>query len=344
MSHYLMTARRIKDGAFDAEPGPVRYLKIPDDRTTPDTSHVMGSKAQWFQEVRDKADKISEAVHTPLSTSPKGDVLFYVHGFNTTQRVAFKRQVDLERNLTGEGWQGVVVGFDWPSDSHVLNYFEDRADGAKVAEGLVTKGLLPLATGAIGKCETNIHVLAHSAGAYVVVAAFLKSLEQGRIFKSDWRIGQVALISADISSSSLGEGHERTDPMFRRIMRLTNYQNPYDSVLAVSNAKRLGVSPRAGRIGLPADAHAKAVNVNCGAFFDAMDPALDLTIDIEGNIPHAWYTANRVFARDLAMTLEGAIDRHAIPTRYLNNGALTLTDRPRPKYQDAWKLNPSEIY
>ena len=344
MSHYMMTARVIKAGEFDAEPGPVRYLKIPGDQTSPDTSHVIGSKTQWFQEIRDKANDIANAGGTAVSDTATGDVLFYVHGFNTTQRVAFKRQVDLEKNLIAEGWKGVVVGFDWPSDNQVLNYFEDRQDGAKVAEGLVSKGLLPLATGVIGKCETNIHLLAHSAGAYVVVAAFLKSLEQGKLFKSDWRIGQVALISADISASSLTEGHERTAPMFDRIMRLTNYQNPFDNILAVSNAKRLGVSPRVGRVGLPDNAHPKAVNVNCGTFFDTMDPGSDLTIDIEGNIPHAWYTANRVFARDLAMTLEGAIDRHAIPTRFLRNGELTLTDKPRPKYQDAWKLFPSQIY
>ncbi|HWP24376.1 MAG TPA: hypothetical protein VNM15_09405, partial [Candidatus Binatia bacterium] len=47
----------------------------------------------------------------------------------------------------------------------------------------------------------------------------------------------------------------RAAPMFRRIMRLTNYQNPYDYVLAASNAKRLGVAPRAGRVGLAANAH-----------------------------------------------------------------------------------------
>jgi pimeloyl-ACP methyl ester carboxylesterase len=344
MTHYMMTARRILKGEFDANPGPVKYLKMQEGQTTPDTSHVLKSGKQWFQEIRDKADDLAAATATPFSTSPKGDVLFYVHGFNTTQRVAFKRQVDLENNLRAEGWRGVVVGFDWPSDSHLLNYAEDRMDGAKVAESLVTKGILPLAIGDVGKCETNVHILAHSAGAYVVVSAFLKSLDRGKIFKSDWRIGQVALISADISASSLAQGHERTDPMFRRIMRLTNYQNPFDSVLAVSNAKRLGVSPRVGRVGLPDNAHPKSANVNCGPFFDAMDPGSALTIDIEGNIPHAWYTANRVFARDLAMTLEGAIDRHAIPTREMVNGELNLKDAKRPKYQDAWKLNPSEIY
>ncbi len=38
--------------------------------------------------------------------------------------------------------------------------------------------------------------------------------------------------------------------MFRRIMRLTNYQNGFDDVLGASNAKRMGVEPRAGRVGL----------------------------------------------------------------------------------------------
>ena len=126
--------------------------------------------------------------------------------------------------------------------------------------------------------------------------------------------------------------------MFRRIMRLTNHSNPYDAVLAISNAKRLGTSPRAGRVGLPPNPNPKAVNVNCGDYFSKLDPKKSPRY---GDWTHAWHIGNRVFARDLAMALEGAIDRNAIPTRRNDNGNLTLIDAPRPATMANWDIKTS---
>jgi hypothetical protein len=123
--------------------------------------------------------------------------------------------------------------------------------------------------------------------------------------------------------------------MFKRIMRLTNYSNPFDAALAVSNAKRLGTARRAGRSGLPANANAKAVNVNCGEYFQTLDPDQSTHF---GTFNHSWHIGNRVFARDLAMTVEGAIDRHALPTRKVENGELVLQDKPRPTHMAKWDV------
>ena len=95
--------------------------------------------------------------------------------------------------------------------------------------------------------------------------------------------------------------------MFKRILRLTSYSNPNDSVLAASNAKGLGVAPRVGRVGLPADANSKAINVDCGEYFRTLNPR---NATCFGNWTHSWHIGNRVFARDLAMTIEG---RHRPP-------------------------------
>ncbi len=334
MDTFMITARRKTGDRFDAEPGPARYLRIPDNVTVPTPAHVAPSTPGWFKSVQERADDR----HNPKSVSPKGDVLVFVHGFKVTMAAALAAQRILQRNLEAEGWKGVVVGFDWPSDNHVLNYIEDRRDGAEVAGQMVTKGLVPLMRGQKAGCETNVHVLAHSAGAYVVHRAFRESLDFGRtnklgnLFASDWRVGQVAFISADISADSLSADAQGSQPLFRRIMRLTNYQNPFDHVLGVSNAKRLGVSPRVGRVGTPVLAHSKTVNVNCGEHFRRLAPPPDWN---GGNFPHSWYVHDRVFCRDLAMTLEGAIDRNAIPTRVAQNG-LHLVDQPRPEFMEAW--------
>ena len=189
-------------------------------------------------------------------------------------------------------------------------------------------------------CVTNVHLLGHSTGAYVILEAFAQAEKNGKIFKSDWRMGQVALIAGDVAQDALSATSDWSKPLFRRIMRLTNYSSGYDAVLAVSNAKRLGVSPRVGRVGLPADANAKAINVDCSAYFQALPPDLNAGL----SWTHSWHFGNPVFARDLAMSLEGAIDRHSIPTRSATNGKLALIDAPRPAHMATWGIKASAQY
>lgn len=108
-------------------------------------------------------------------------------------------------------------------------------------------------------------------------------------------------------------------------------------MLAVSNAKRLGgPRPGWGRVGLPKNAHPKAVNVNCGEYFQALDPKASTFF---GTFAHSWHIGNRVFARDLAMTLEGRIDRNSLPTRKTVARELLLQDKPRPQHYDTWSMD-----
>ncbi len=89
---------------------------------------------------------------------------------------------------------------------------------------------------------------------------------------------------------------------------MTNYQNPYDAALKLSNAKRAGVAPRVGRRGLPGDRPAKAVNVNCGDHYNAHFAAA-------GGNGHSWYFSDAVFLQDLSQTLAGDRDRYVIGDR-----------------------------
>ena len=326
--YYVISARNVKKGDFEAEPGKIRYLKVPEKELAKPSHEI--PVAQWIEEVRDLADGIADK-----RIVEGGDVLIFVHGYNNDARVIRDRQLQIGRDFLSEGWKGVVVSFDWPSDNSTLNYLEDRSDAAAVAQELVGRGIRPIAEGQDNGCQTNIHLLGHSTGAYVIMEAFAQAEKDGELFKSDWRVAQVAFIGADVASSSFATDSEWAAPMFRRIMRLTNYQNPNDSVLAASNAKRLGVSPRVGRVGLPDDPPSKAVNINCGEYFTTLDPKKSTFF---GTFAHSWHIGNRVFSRDLAMTLEGRIDRNAIPTRILANGELVLRDAPRPTFYGDWML------
>lgn len=330
---YLICARKIKKKEFIGEPGKIRYLEVQQNARSYGPSDAI-KESIWFERVQNLAD----GDPNPISTSPTGDVLFFVHGYNNDIKTVLWRQKQLQKDLKAEGWKGVVVGFDWPSEDSTLNYIEDRADAAAVASKLVSHGIARLARGQQAGCQTNVHLLGHSTGAYVIMEALIQAEKKGSLYKQQWRIGQAAFIGGDVASYSLRADNSWSTPMIKRIMRLTNYSNPYDKVLAVSNAKRLGVSPRVGRVGLPENAHPKAVNVNCGSYFSTLDPDKST---FTGTFNHSWHIGNRVFARDLAMTLEGGIDRLAIPTRKLQFGELVLQDAPRPTYQAKWgKSNP----
>ncbi|MEM7301228.1 MAG: alpha/beta hydrolase [Pseudomonadota bacterium] len=322
---YMITTRRVRRGRFDGEPGPTRYLKVPDGAGVPAPDHELRGRrgvARWISEVRDLAD----GQPGPASISICGDVLVYVHGYNTGIDDAMARQRTIARNLSDEGWVGVVIGFDWPSEKSVLNYLEDRSDAKATARYLVEGGIRRLSEGQDAGCQTNVHLLGHSTGAYVIREAFRQSVSEGNLFRSHWRVGQVAFVSADLSASSLSRTSRGSRAMFDRLMRLTNYSNPYDAVLGASNAKRLGVSPRAGRSGLPGDPHPKSVNVNCGEVFKQ---SMTNNAEASARLGHSWYFENEIFMRDFAMTLEGAIDRNAFPTRRREDGELVLQDGDR---------------
>ena len=81
----------------------------------------------------------------------------------------------------------------------------------------------------------------------------------------------------------------------------------------LSNAKRVGVAPpRARRVGLPDNAPAKAVGVDCGVRFLKTHPVTNPVVD---PISHGWYFDDPVFLRDLTFTLASDMDRNVIPTR-----------------------------
>ncbi|MBI3025393.1 MAG: alpha/beta fold hydrolase [Candidatus Tectomicrobia bacterium] len=326
--NYVISARAVEKGVFAPEPGPPLLLAVPRGKDF-EPRHAVEKREDWLQGVRDLADGQADG-----RVSEAGDVLVFVHGYNNSIGEIRRRHEILQAGLAREGWKGLVVSFDWPSDTSTLNYLEDREDAADTAKYLITDGIGLIITGQAAGCQTNVHLLGHSTGAYVIMEAFAAAEKVGRFYKRDWRIGQVGFIGGDVSAASLDADSQWGEPMFKRIMRLTNYQNGFDDVLAVSNAKRLGASPRAGRVGLTPNAHPKAVNVDCSGYFSTVDPGKQK--NKVGWWAHSWHIGNRVFARDLAMTLEGRIDRNYVPTREVRDGRLRLRAGSRPRFEEQW--------
>lgn len=327
MSDLVICARKVEKGKFVSEPAPSLFLEVPADRLPSPDEAVR--RALWVQRLRKRAVWGRDA----RTGRERGDVLIFIHGYNNSQRTVMQRHRQLEADLRAAGYKGAVVSFDWPSADMTLNYVEDRHDAKRTALQLVDDGIRLLAEEQGPDCTINIHLLAHSTGAYIVREAF-DDADDAALAQSGWLVSQVAFIGGDVSASSLSAGDSSSDSLYRHAVRLTNYSNQRDRVLKISNAKRLGVAPRVGRVGLPPDAPPKAINIDCTAYFDLLErePAVraeDQGAEI-GDFAHSWHIGNRVFAADLFEAIRGDFEQAAVATRErLPSGELQLR-RPLP--------------
>lgn len=313
------TRKRNAGQEFGNEPGPTKFLKVPEDRY-PEPSQAI-KKRDWVEEVIDDAT----TGKSQISGKPTGDVLVFIHGYNNSQEIVLDRHRRLKQDLATLGYGGSVVSYDWPSAACPLNYMEDRDDAEDTARRLRDDCISLFSSQQAAGCEINVHLLGHSTGAFVIREAFTDADKKTPIKNRPWKVSQIALIGADISSRSMSESSAKCKSLYRHCVRLTNYQNPFDSVLKLSNVKRIGVSPRAGRIGLPDDASEKAVNVNCGYYFKGLrEDELVQGVDYYGSFDHSWHLGDMRFTEDLMLTIAGDTDRNAIPTREFVDGELRL--------------------
>lgn len=301
---YLFAVRSIRNGKFGNEPGATHFLEIPGNAKTPMPKHRIAKK-DWINKV------IAESRRGDHAGIEEGDIVVYVHGFNNDQQAVLERLRKLRKGLEKFGFQGIVVAFDWPSADVALNYLEDRQDAKQTAFKLVSEGIRSFSALQRPDCRINTHIIAHSMGAYVVREAFDDADDRPAIAAQSWSVSQVLFIGADVSASSMEPGNPKTSSLYRHCVRLTNYFNPFDSVLTLSNVKRVGVSPRAGRVGVDLPEPEKLVDLNCGFHYD----------DVREETPrseqsaHTWYFDDKKVLEDMAFTIRGDIDRRKIPTR-----------------------------
>lgn len=313
MDDLVICARDVRNGRFRSEPGPSLFLRVPPDRL-PAPSHAVRNRDTWVTHLRRRAVWGRDE----RTGGQRGDMLIFIHGYNNSQDMVMQRHRRLQSDLKAAGFKGVIVSFDWPSADMTLNYLEDRHDAKRTAMQLVDDGIRLLAHEQGPGCTINIHLLAHSTGAYVVREAF-DDADDASMDQSGWLVSQIAFIGGDVSARSMSGRESSTESLYRHCLRLTNYSNEADAVLKISNTKRLGMAPRVGRVGLPEDAPPKAVNVDCTGYYKQMEqqPAVKTADQVEelGSFSHSWHIGNRTFAADLFETLRGDLDRHAIPTR-----------------------------
>jgi hypothetical protein len=298
MADYLITTRGIRNGGFSMEPGPTRYLKVPSGLPKP--SHEIT-----------RTTFLADVVGTPQA--PKcDDLLVFIHGYNVKQQDLIARHRKIRASLEKAGYGGGFISFDWPAKGSVANYLEDRSDARRIALQLVDDCIKTFAVHVKKGCSINLHLLAHSTGGFIIREAFDDADDRDGIARTNWSVSQICFVAADVASKDMADSSSNSNSLYRHCVRLTNYYNPYDSVLKLSNVKRIGVAPRAGRVGLPIDAPVKAVGVDCGPRFLKTHPVTKPIVD---SVSHGWYFDDPIFFKDLTYTLAGDMDRHVIPTR-----------------------------
>ena len=311
MEDYVLSVRAVRSGAFVAEVGPSKFLAVPADQSPAPAQAI--TQAAWYKAVR------AAAVWQNHRGESRGDVLFVVHGYNMSVDEAIARHRRLKGDLLALGFKGVIVSFDWPSDDNALAYLPDRHRAKETAFRLVSDGIAYLSAEQMPSCTLNVHVLGHSTGAYVVREAF-DDADDKELPNMSWAVSQIIFAAGDVSAASMATGNGDSESLYRHCVRLTNYSSRYDQALDLSNVKRLGVSPRVGRVGLPGNAPPQAVNVDCTAYYakladDASGVAAeDQPNGFAGYESHSWYFGNRTFTRDLFGVVIGE-DRTVIPTR-----------------------------
>jgi esterase/lipase superfamily enzyme len=310
---FVISVRNVKAGEFGTEPGVTRFLFVPPGEDPAPAQAI--PKKQWVEAVTAAASGSQDDMSA-------GDILVFVHGYNSSPADMIARHRQILSNLKAQGYQGALVSFDWPSDDVAFKYLEDRSDAKVSALRLVDDCISPLAACQLQDCRINLHVMAHSMGAYVVREAFSDADDRRRLAEVNWTVSQMMLVAGDISSSSLSEGNPLSASLFRHCIRLTNYWYPYDVPLKLSNAKRVNLGPRTGRVGLPANAPLKAVDVDCGAYYHQLTA---------GEAPgsraihsHSWYFGDPVFCQDVVLTMAGDLGRDRFPTREGSNNRFVL--------------------
>lgn len=325
MNSFILCVRDKASGAdkFGGSFGSVSYLRVPGSENIPLPSHKVGGVRLWLDEV------VKQANPPEMDPGNELDIVFFVHGYNTPPEESLARQRLVEKELKARGFQCMVIGFDWPTAGSAALYLYDRFEAQSAASLLVKGGIIPFANYTLKDCPINIHVMAHSMGGFVVREAF-RAVDKGRNsnLANDWRIGQLILFAADISSECFALNNPEMVPVFNHCGRLTNYFSGHDKALAVSNVKNIDISSRVGRVGMPIDtpAHEKAVDVDCGGRYAAIpETEREQFKIIDGMVSHSWYLEDSVWYDDLAHTLKGQIDRNSIPSRtHIGNNDFVL--------------------
>ncbi len=298
---YLFSVRGRKGDGYSNSISGIKFLAVPGNKNKLRRDCEV-SKTEWFKSVEGNCG---------IGPDNKGNVVVFIHGFNTEQYSMLERHRKIRAGLEAHGYDGAVVSFDWPSDGVALGYSSDRRDARAAADRLFHHAIRKFSADQKPDCKVNVHILAHSMGNYLLREAFDYADDDHEVAQKSWLVSQVAMVAADVSSNSMVNGNPKSSSLFRHAARVTCYYSPLDEILNISEVKRIGVARRLGRVGMPKDCPEKAVNLYCGAYYKQHKD----DFEFDSGISHKWYFDSPRFYEDLYHTFMGKMDRNELATR-----------------------------
>jgi esterase/lipase superfamily enzyme len=209
-----------------------------------------------------------------------GDLLLFVHGYNTSFEHAVLRAAQLRYDME---FPGPVAAFSWPSAGSLTAYEKDEQTAQRsiplLAELLI--GLINAPAADTGATPSRrIHVLAHSMGNRILLDAVYQLYEENRLQPGKPELGQVILAAPDVGAIQF---NNKLPYIMEAADRVTYYYCNHDAALAASRKINL-YEP----IGM----------------FPYFDDGLD-TINADGVgtsfISHGYYASSREVLQDIRL-------------------------------------------
>ncbi|MEE6138419.1 alpha/beta fold hydrolase [Mycobacterium sp. 050128] len=265
-NNYLISLRNdVGGGKPGTDIGDTKYIDLAPDKSAYNLKNDAIHPDQWLHRLR----------------ATNENVLVFVHGFDVDADTALERHKSIKDYLPSDV---SLVSFDWPAaNSKVIpkeKYMTDRAKATQIAS--------PSRPRLLDEClqlllyhfdAKNIHLFAHSMGAYVTQATFQAA--------SAVRIGRVLMAAADDDQRNYLDGSQTLRNFLSKCDDLTAYWSTFDQALPFSAEWNTYIP--LGLIGYPdADTPTKH-NLQCSHYYYVYAKP-DRPSDIpESEWSHVWY-------------------------------------------------------
>lgn len=260
MTNFLISLRnKLADGMPGTKAGKTTLIAIPD-RETNYNLLVPMTRPKWLA----------------LLASQGTSVLVFVHGFGDDSKKVLERHKSIKPHLpTGMS----LVSFDWPAGNLDKPYITDKDIARTIAPRLMTDCLGPLAN-FFG--STNVHLFAHSMGAYVTENAF-----QGA---SNIKINHVLMAAADVDQKNYVKGSAPLTNFLGKCADLTAYWSTDDEALQKSKTEKInnGAVPLGLNGYLEPDVPPGCQSIQCTTYYDRYVQMANPP-GPPGEYSHVWY-------------------------------------------------------
>lgn len=266
MTNFLISLRNFdSQGNPGTDVGSTSYIEIADTAKNYNLSSVIPDSKKWLSDIS--------------GTS----VLVFVHGFGNPAEKVVARHNSVKRHVP----PGVaLVSFDWPSGNSGITakeaYEKDKNNATKSASSLMSDCLQVLLLNRF--TSGNVHLFAHSMGAYVTEQAFQAP--------KPIKINHVLMAAADVDQKNYQAGSTSLTNFLGKCTDLTAYWSSDDQALPESQ-KWQGYVPL-GLQGYPPGSSipGSCYGLDCTSYFEKYakgHPPPPPPIILPPEFSHVWY-------------------------------------------------------